>query len=139
MIDQTGSINISAIQQAGNASSIIEKVKNRMKARRRLSKELKISRTSIQRILKDDLGYFPYKIIIKLFLIDAHKAEKNGSQIGFDQISLKSKLCQFSFRMRNFLTLMASTTFKMIVSGLLVVSRQIKMVESCREGSFHKK
>ena len=43
---------------------------------RKLSKELKLSRTSIQRILKDDLRYFPYKIIIKPFLTDAHKAER---------------------------------------------------------------
>ena len=42
----------------------------------KLSKELKLSRTSIQRILKDDLRYFPYKIIIKPFLTDAHKAER---------------------------------------------------------------
>ena len=42
----------------------------------RLLKEVKILRTSIQRILKDDLGYFPYKIIIKSFFTDAHKTER---------------------------------------------------------------
>ena len=56
-------------------------MKNRLKgggrvSARKLSKELKLSRTSIQRILRDDLRYFSYKIIIKPFLTDAHKAER---------------------------------------------------------------
>ena len=88
MIDQTGSISIG---HSADCSCIlrtpftIDKVKNRLKRRgrgkvstRRLSKELEISRTSIQRILEDDLGYFPYKIIIKPFLTDAHQAERKG-------------------------------------------------------------
>ena len=39
--------------------------------------------------------------------------------------------------MRNLLTLMACAMFKMIVFGLLVLSKRIKMVESRRKGSFH--
>ena len=84
MIEQTSSINIG--HPAGCSSimrtpSTIDQVKNRMKRRgrvsaRRLSKNRNISRTSIQRILKDDLGYFPYKIISKSFLTDAHKTER---------------------------------------------------------------
>ena len=59
----------------------MEKVKNRIKGRRRvsarkLSKELKISRTSIHKIRKDDLGYFPYKKIIEPSLTDARKTER---------------------------------------------------------------
>ena len=79
MIDQIGSVNIGYPTGCSNivrTPSTIEKVKSRMKRRGRLSKELKISHISIQRILKDDLGYFPYKVIIKPFLTDAHKAER---------------------------------------------------------------
>ena len=65
MRGQTGSINIDhprGCSRIVRTSSIIDTVKNQMKGRRRistrrLSKKLKISRTSIQRILKDDLGY----------------------------------------------------------------------------------
>ena len=56
-------------------------MKNPIKGRERssvtkLSKELKISHTNTQRILKDDLRYFSCKKIIALFLDDAHKAER---------------------------------------------------------------
>ena len=84
MIDQTGTISTSRLPGCPRiirALATIEKVKNRLKEGGRvsvpkLSKELKLSRTSIQRILKDGLRYFPYKIIIKPFLTDAHKAER---------------------------------------------------------------
>ena len=84
MIDQTGTVSSSrspGCPRIIRTSTTIEKVKNRLKgggrvSARKLSKELKLSRTSIQRILKDDLRCFPYKIIIKPFLTDAHKAER---------------------------------------------------------------
>lgn len=84
MIDETGSINVSNL--AGyphivRTSGTIQKVKNRITGKRRvaarkLSRELKISRTSIQRILKEDLALFPYKKILQPFLTDAHKAKR---------------------------------------------------------------
>lgn len=84
MIDDTGSINISnppGRPRIIRTSGTIQKVKNRINGKRRvsarkLSHELKISRTSIQRILKEDLGLFPYKKIVQPFLTDAHKAER---------------------------------------------------------------
>ena len=85
MIDETGSINLSS--PAGGPRIIrtpaaIQKVKNRLNGRgrvsaRKLSNELKISRTSIQRILKEDLGCFPYKRVVQPLLTDAHKAKRN--------------------------------------------------------------
>ena len=44
---------------------------------RKLSYELKISRTNIHRTLKGNLGFFPYNNIIQLFLTDAHKGVSN--------------------------------------------------------------
>ena len=84
MIDQIGTVSTSRLPGCPRiirTSVTIEKVKNRLKgagrvSTRKLSKELKLSRTSIQRILKDNLRYFSYKIIIKPFLTDAHKAER---------------------------------------------------------------
>lgn len=84
MIDDTGSINLCS--PAGRprlirTASTIQKVKNRIHGKvrvsaRKLSRELKIWRTSIQRILKDDLGYYPYKRIVQPLLTDAHKAKR---------------------------------------------------------------
>ena len=84
MINQTGSINIGrrpGCSRIIRTSITIKKVKNRMKETsrvlaRKTSNELKISSTSIQRIPKDDLGYFSCKKILKPFLTDAHKAER---------------------------------------------------------------
>ena len=69
MVDQTGTISSSrspGCPRIIRTSATIDKVKNRLKgggrvSARKLSKELKLSRTSIQRLLKDDLRYFPYK------------------------------------------------------------------------------
>ena len=84
MIDQTGTVSTSrspGCPRIKRTSVTIEKVKNRLNgggrlSARKLSNELKLSRTSIQRILKDDLRYFPYKIIVKSFLTNAHKADR---------------------------------------------------------------
>ena len=84
MIDETGSINLAP--SIGGSRTIrtvgaIQKVKNRMKGKRRvsvrkLSNDLGISRMSIERILRDDLGYYPYKKIAEPFLTDVHKSER---------------------------------------------------------------
>ena len=69
MLKDTGSIDLS--RPPGRTSTIrtkasITKVKRHVKSKRpsstrKLAAQLKISRTSIQRILKEDLQYFPYK------------------------------------------------------------------------------
>ena len=84
MIDESGSIDLSSptgCPRISRTPAAIRKVKHRLNGRKRisarkLSKELKISRTSIQRILKEDLGCFPYKRVVQPLLTDAHKAER---------------------------------------------------------------
>ncbi len=69
MIQENGAIellNSSGRPRIIRTSGVIQKVKNRMNRKKRvsiriLSRELDISKTSICRILKDDLGYHPYK------------------------------------------------------------------------------
>lgn len=84
MINQTVSIDSS--KPSGRARilrtpGVIHKVKNRVKTREKmcvckLSNDRNISQTSILRILKEDLGYYPYKTFFQPFLTDAHRAER---------------------------------------------------------------
>ena len=119
MRDQTGTVSSSrspGCPRIIRMSATIDKMKNRLKGGGTETFEgaetlpYKYSKNT-----ENDLRYFSYKIIIKLMLI---KLRENGSQIGFDRTSVK----RFSFRTRNFLTLMVRTTLKMIAFGLLVVS-----------------
>ena len=81
VIDQTGSIDTShslVCLRIIQRPATMEKVKNQIKRRGKVSsqellKELKISCTSIQSILKND---FPYKKIIEPPLIDAQRIER---------------------------------------------------------------
>jgi hypothetical protein len=84
MIRETGSIELArpiGCSRIIRTPSVIQKVKNRMKgikrmSVRKLSSELDIFQTSIRRILKNDLGYHPYKKIIESLLTDAQKIER---------------------------------------------------------------
>jgi hypothetical protein len=84
MIRETGTIELTrppGCPRIIRTQSAIQKVKNRMKGKKRvsvrkLSNELDISQTSIRRILKNDLGYHPYKKIIEPLLTDAHKTKR---------------------------------------------------------------
>ena len=60
---------------------MIQKVKNRLERKkpvslRKLAGEFDFSRTTVQRILKNDLGYHPYKIRIESLLTDNDKAKR---------------------------------------------------------------
>ena len=60
---------------------IIEKVKNRVKRKKQVSvrvlaRDLDISKTSIHRILKNDLRLRPYKRILQPLLTDKHKEKR---------------------------------------------------------------
>jgi len=60
----------------------IRKVKDRLEQRksvscRKISRDFGISRTSVWRILKNDLGLRPYKIQIEPMLTDEHKEKRN--------------------------------------------------------------
>ena len=86
MIDTTGSIDL--VYSSGRPRTVrtpeaIKNVKVRADAKdrvsvRKLARELHISRTSIHRILKEDLKYCAYKKIVPPVLTDAHKAERKA-------------------------------------------------------------
>ncbi|CAM4746049.1 unnamed protein product [Rotaria magnacalcarata] len=83
-IRQTGCITLS--KSTGRPKTIrtkaaIQKVKHRLNKRksvssRKLVRELSISRTSVRRILKDDLGLHAYKVQNEPMLTDEHKEKR---------------------------------------------------------------
>ena len=84
MLNRTGSISLS--HSPGRPRTIrtktnISKAKRRVAQKkqvstRRLADELEVSRTSAQRILREDLGYFPYKKIKQPKLTDLQKRKR---------------------------------------------------------------
>ena len=84
MIRETGSIELST--SAGRSPTIrakepIKKVKHRVNRKkkvtsRKLAVQLNISRTSVRRILKNDLLLRPYKKIVEPLLTDEHKEKR---------------------------------------------------------------
>ena len=84
MIRETGSIELST--SPGRSRTIrtkesIKKVKHRLNRKkkvtsRKLAVELNISRTSVRRILKNDLLLRPYKKIVEPLLTDEHKEKR---------------------------------------------------------------
>ena len=84
MIRETGSIELST--SPGRSGTIrtkepIKKVKHRVNRKkkvtsRKLAVELNISRTSVRRILKNDLLLRPYKKIVEPLLTDEHKEKR---------------------------------------------------------------
>lgn len=92
----------------------------------KLSSELGISRMSIQRIVKDDLGYYPYKKLLNLSSLMSIRLREKGSRIGLERISAKSKPWKYSFWAKNSLTLMVSTILKTTESGHRIVRKLTK-------------
>ena len=86
MIDTTGSIDLACSSDRScivRTLGAIKKVKALADGKgrvsvRKMATELHISRTSIHRILKEDLKYCAYKKIVQPFHIDAHKAERKA-------------------------------------------------------------
>ena len=84
MIAETGSIELSTSSgrpRIIRTKNMIQKVKNRLKRKKRVStrklaSKLKISRRSVQRILKNDLGLTSYKKRIEPLLTDTQKAKR---------------------------------------------------------------
>ena len=84
MIRETASIELST--SPGRSRTIrtkesIKKVKHRLNRKkkvtsRKLAAELNISRTSVRRILRNDLLLRPYKKIVEPLLIDEHKEKR---------------------------------------------------------------
>ena len=84
MIGKTVPIQLSAPPDPPRISrtkQMIQKTKNRLKCKKKVSSrilahELSISRTSVRRILKDDLQYHAYKVRVVPLLKDEHKAKR---------------------------------------------------------------
>lgn len=84
LIRETGDINLSkppGCPRIVRTKSMIHKVKNRLKRKKRIScrklaKELDISERSVRRILKHDLGCLPYKKRIEPKLTDEQKLKR---------------------------------------------------------------
>ena len=84
MITETGSINLSKSPgrpRTARTKIAINKVKQQLRSKknvstRKLSKRLDLSRTSVRRILKDELNCYPYKKIIEPALTDEHIAKR---------------------------------------------------------------
>ena len=80
MIRKTGSIELST--SPGRSRTIrtkesIKKVKHRLNRKEKVtSRKLNISRTSVRRILKNDLLLRPYKKIVEPLLTDEHKEKR---------------------------------------------------------------
>ncbi|CAF1494287.1 unnamed protein product [Rotaria magnacalcarata] len=84
MIEKTGAIQLSAPPGPPGiirTKQMIEKVKTRLKCKKKVSSrilahELSISRTSLRRILRDDLQYHAYKMRVVPLLKDEHKTKR---------------------------------------------------------------
>ena len=84
MIEKTGAIQLSAPSgppRIIRTKQMIQKAKNRLKRKKKVSSrilahELSISRTSVRRILKDDLQYHAYKVRVVPLLKDEHNDKR---------------------------------------------------------------
>lgn len=84
MISQSGSIDLSyspGRPRTARTTGNIQKVKTRLKRKKRVSsrklaKEIGISRRTVQRILRSDLGCRPYKKIVEPMLTEEHKVKR---------------------------------------------------------------
>ena len=84
MIRETGSISMttsSGRPRTIRTKTMVQKIKSRLKRKKRVSsrklaQELDISRTSVRRVLNDDLGLRPYKIRIVPHITDAQKSKR---------------------------------------------------------------
>jgi len=83
MIDETGSINLRyspGRPRTARTKGVINKAKKKLQkgkvSSRKLALDLKVSRTSARRILRDDLGCRPYKYLVEPALTEEHKEKR---------------------------------------------------------------
>jgi len=99
MIHQYGSITLSSPPgwpRLVRTKENIQKVKHRLRRKkkvspRKISMELDLSEPNVRRIMKNDLGLYPYKKVIEPLLSDDEKIKQKNLQIGFEQISEKRR------------------------------------------------
>ena len=93
----TGSVNLSSppgCQRILRTKGTIQKIKHRLEQRKPVSsrktpRQLDISRISIRRILRNDLGLRAYKVQNKPLLTNEHKEERVSLPIGYKRTSEK--------------------------------------------------
>ena len=86
MIRQTGIISLSS---SPGCPHLVRTTANIKKVKDRLSTELDISRISVRRILKNNMGIRSYKKIIEPSLSDDQRVKRKTLQTEFEQISEK--------------------------------------------------
>ena len=88
-----------------------------------LVRQLRVSRTSIHRILKKDLKYRPYKKRVQPILTDAHKAERKAFAHWIRASFRKEQTISLT---RKISTLIESPIYKTTERGLRVVLKRTK-------------
>lgn len=97
-IRDTGTITLSKStgrQRTIRTKAAIKKIKHRWERRksvssRKLARELSISRRSVQRMLRDDLGLRAYKILMNHCSLMSIKKKESSLPIGYEQTSEKT-------------------------------------------------
>ena len=144
MLNKTGSIDLShppgRPTKANNSKVKYRLAHKKTVCTRRLTAEMNISRTSAQRILRNDLGCFSYKKIKQPRLTDLQKRKrvKFANWVLIYSIPKKTPKSGF-FRMKNILIQMLSIMFKMTVCGRSVELKSIDKGARIRKPSFHQR
>ena len=146
IIRETGSITL--FKSNGRPRTIrtkesIQKVKNRLKQRktvssRKLARELGISRTSVRRVLKNDLGLHAYKVQNEPMLTDEHKEKRIQFANWIRRNFRKEETMGFCFRTKRCSTSMGSITLKMIVYGRWIVLKPTSKAVLGKNENFRK-
>ena len=97
MVRETGPINMTTLPgylRIIRTKNMIQKINSRLKSKKRVSsrklaQELDISRTSVRRVLRNDLGLRLYKKRIVPLITETEKSRKKNLKIGLEQISKK--------------------------------------------------
>ena len=144
MINNTGAIKLSSSPDCSHTARTktnISEVKTRLGRKKRFSTRklaavMKILRRGIQRILKQDFGYFSYKKIKEPRLTELHKTKR----VKFANCALnnytKDDINWWFFFDEKFLISTGYTTSKTIGFGHLLEQKWIDKVVYIREQSF---
>ncbi len=104
----------------------------------KLARELDISRTSVQRILSNDLRLQAYKIRNEPLVIDEHKEKRIKFANWIRTNFRKEDTMKILFLMRRCSTLTEFITLKMTEYGRLIVQKPISKVVPGKNVNFRK-